>query len=73
MVDKKKERSRAIVQYNEEDGIPATGSLKELQACNTDVTSCAEEQPLNCLMGDWSEWTACSRNCGGGQRYHLCL
>jgi len=30
------------------------------QACNT------EGCPVNCAMNDWSEWTACSKDCGSG-------
>jgi len=34
--------------------------LVEKEACNT------QECPIDCVMGDWSEYSACSKDCGGG-------
>jgi len=36
------------------------GATSEEQACNTD--SCA----VNCVVGEWAAWGACSASCGGG-------
>merc|ERR1719253_935717 len=34
--------------------------LVEKEACN------AHPCPIDCVMGDWSGWSACSKDCGGG-------
>jgi hypothetical protein len=36
--------------------------LKETEACNTDPC------PVDCETSDWTEWGACSRECGGGKK-----
>jgi hypothetical protein len=36
--------------------------LKETEACNTDPC------PVDCEISDWTEWGACSRECGGGKK-----
>jgi len=38
------------------------GSSKEETVCN--ATAC----PLDCALSEWSEWTNCTRTCGGGSR-----
>merc|ERR1719194_369831 len=34
--------------------------LVEMESCN------AQACPIDCVMGDWSGWSACSKDCGGG-------
>merc|ERR1719408_965736 len=46
-----------VVQPN---GGAACPPLVEKQSCN--MQPC----PIDCLMGDWSEYSACSKDCGGG-------
>jgi len=58
------ERERQIVQEPTYGGQECPESLKEVQGCN--------EQPctkaVDCVWGEWVEWGACSRDCGGGQK-----
>jgi len=48
------------------------GALKELQACNnySDTPHCAPatEDPQDCVLDAWTSWTACTKDCGGGQQ-----
>jgi hypothetical protein len=34
--------------------------LVEMESCNQQAC------PIDCIMGDWSGWSACSKDCGGG-------
>merc|ERR1719265_2579459 len=42
------ERTRTIVKYNSEDGLPASGSLKEVAPCNVHATACQEAAAKDC-------------------------
>lgn len=50
-----KDRSRRINTYSNEGGKACVGPLKEVVPCNTDP-NCGEPEPVDCVMGSWSEW-----------------
>jgi len=54
--------TRTIIS-NETNGGLACPALQELQACN--VANCK----IDCVMGQWSNWTSCSRSCGVGESH----
>eukprot|EP01012_Entosiphon_sulcatum_P049575 TRINITY_DN6820_c0_g1_i6.p1 TRINITY_DN6820_c0_g1~~TRINITY_DN6820_c0_g1_i6.p1 ORF type:complete len:7637 (+),score=112.47 TRINITY_DN6820_c0_g1_i6:5459-28369(+) len=54
-------RSRSILTAPKNGGA-ACPTLIDTISCNNDPC------PVDCVVGDWSEWEACSRSCGGGQR-----
>jgi len=43
-------------------GGAACPSLKATQSCSEDTC------PVDCVLGDWSGWSGCSADCGGGVR-----
>jgi hypothetical protein len=53
------ERTRSIITMPKGNGI-ACPILKDTRACNTDVC------PVNCVVGEWSNWGTCTKSCGGG-------
>mmetsp|Transcript_21740 Transcript_21740/g.39918 ORF Transcript_21740/g.39918 Transcript_21740/m.39918 type:complete len:1643 (+) Transcript_21740:95-5023(+) len=55
-------RSREVATAATSCGFPAEGLLQEVVACSVDVPCTTQE----CEFGDWNEWSACSKTCGGG-------
>jgi len=58
-------RVRRIQDYGKGNGAWCVGSTKEIKGCN----SCAKNPQLSvdCKLGLWDEWSACSATCGFGQ------
>lgn len=57
-------RSRHIVEYSHNGGIPCTGGVKEVGGCNEG--KCGNHEPEDCEFGEWKPWTKCTAACGGG-------
>jgi len=63
-------RSRGFKAFAIGGGASCTGSTKELQPCgDMDDNFCISNRAsVDCKLSDWSMWSVCSRECGGGQR-----
>jgi len=59
-------RDREVLVHARNLGKPCSGSVHEVQACNT--LACAHSRNIDCQWSQWDEWSACSRSCGGGQK-----
>ncbi|CAJ1438497.1 unnamed protein product [Effrenium voratum] len=53
-------RSRSVAQVPVAGGRKCDGASQDEEVCN--VKAC----PKDCVMSDWSRWSACSANCGNG-------
>lgn len=60
-----KTRERNIQTFNNNNGEACTGSLRELNPCNT---HCVDFQQKDCELSQWSSWTDCSADCNGGTK-----
>jgi len=58
------ERTRSVATASTNGGKPCDDPTSELRGCNTQ--GC--ESSVDCRWGDWVEWSACSRTCGGGEK-----
>eukprot|EP01004_Peranema_trichophorum_P002529 NODE_1581_length_1896_cov_175.363790_g1339_i0.p1 GENE.NODE_1581_length_1896_cov_175.363790_g1339_i0~~NODE_1581_length_1896_cov_175.363790_g1339_i0.p1 ORF type:complete len:386 (-),score=157.57 NODE_1581_length_1896_cov_175.363790_g1339_i0:7-1164(-) len=54
-------RSRGVITEASEGGA-ACGSTEESAVCNT------QPCPADCVVADWSAWSACDKTCGGGSQ-----
>lgn len=54
-------RIRTVI-TSPENGGAACPVLEETQPCNTQAC------PVDCVVSEWSEWSACSETCGGGEQ-----
>lgn len=56
-------RSRLIATPASGGGTACSSQLKEVKGCDKTATS-----GLVCALSEWSEWTACDKQCDGGQQ-----
>ena len=56
-----KKRTRTVIRQKEYNGADCP-VLEESAPCNT------QDCPVDCKMGDWKEWSKCTKECGGGKR-----
>ena len=56
-----KSRKRQVSTPASNKGLECVGNATETVTCN--VESC----PVNCKWGSYSEWSTCSKSCGGGE------
>jgi len=59
-----KERHRVIALKNTSCGKPCEGPRVEAASC---PVAC-EKKPVNCMLGDWTEWGKCDKKCDRGQQ-----
>ena len=60
-----RERTREIAVKAEHGGKPLQGDARETETCTPDC----EPDAVDCEFSAWTSWQACSKACGGGQRY----
>jgi len=67
-----KERTRQISNFAVgAGGKPCQGPLRQVTSCAAqDSAACrGKSGSLNCELGDWSLWSACTKSCSGGQHF----
>ena len=57
-------RERTILRLPANGGTKCPSLIDTPRECNT--AACPVAQPINCVVSSWSDWTACSKPCGGG-------
>merc|ERR1712227_730174 len=57
-------RRRVITQQATADGLGCSGETQKLRIC-VDNPPCNHDK--DCVWGDWSQWSACTCDCDGGQ------
>eukprot|EP00931_Biecheleriopsis_adriatica_P102975 TRINITY_DN77871_c0_g1_i1.p1 TRINITY_DN77871_c0_g1~~TRINITY_DN77871_c0_g1_i1.p1 ORF type:complete len:1268 (+),score=214.15 TRINITY_DN77871_c0_g1_i1:67-3870(+) len=66
--DGNRQRQRSISQLPKGFGKPCEAhSLLEVQPCNVKGEFCGRTCE-NCMLSEWSDWSACTRSCEGGQK-----
>ncbi len=66
---KVQQRARLIATYPAKNGKACNGALKEIRSCNEDAcipTTPAPPSPVDCQLGEWSNWGSCSISCAEG-------
>jgi len=58
------ERSRTVETPAENGGLPCSAELEESQGCDNEPC----EAQIDCVWGNFGDWSACSRSCGGGEK-----
>lgn len=66
-------RSRVITKHGRANGKFCTGSLQESAPCNPAVgeqspAECVGPPAVDCVLEDWTMWSACSQSCDGGSQ-----
>lgn len=61
------DRHRSIQKVNNNCGKPCTGPRVDTREC---VAECQKDK-VKCEMEDWSAWTSCDKDCGGGQSFRV--
>lgn len=66
-----KRRSRVVENPGAGKGKFCIGDLKQTSPCNPGIgeeipAECKGPPPVDCLLGDWNSWSACSATCGSG-------
>ncbi|CAD7922583.1 unnamed protein product [Amoebophrya sp. A120] len=59
-----RERHRVIAQQSNSCGKPCDGPKVETATCTPDC----HHNPQDCVLSEWSSWSSCSKDCGGGQK-----
>jgi len=67
-----KKRSRSVKNFGRGSGAWCVGALQETWPCNPGTnelapSGCDTNPVVDCLLGEWQEWSPCSSTCGGGQ------
>eukprot|EP00397_Hematodinium_sp_SG-2012_P001832 GEMP01001837.1.p1 GENE.GEMP01001837.1~~GEMP01001837.1.p1 ORF type:complete len:1041 (+),score=169.21 GEMP01001837.1:528-3650(+) len=58
------ERERSVATPAADGGMPCDDVIIQLRGCN--LVSCSDQ--IDCKWGQWVDWSACSRTCGGGEK-----
>jgi len=49
--------------------VPANGGGASCDDIMKQTQGCHQDAPQDCIFSDWSSWSKCDQNCGGGQTY----